>query len=63
MENLLEKVYSESAEQKYKNKEVRENAVLDFSTYAQIEEYKIEEGIDLDALENMKFSIDNKNNK
>lgn len=63
MESLLEKVYSESAEQKYKNKEVRENAVLDFSTYAQIEEYKIEEGIDLDALENMKFSIDNKNNK
>ena len=60
MENLLDKVYSESAEQKYINKEVRENAVLDFADHVKTESYKVPETINLDALEKVTFSIENK---
>lgn len=59
MENLLDKVYSKSAEQKYETKEARENAVINFDTYAKTDNYIIQDGIDLDALENVKFSVEN----
>ena len=59
MENLLDKIYSESAEKKYKTKAIRENAIIDFNTYNKKDEYVISDDIDLDALENVKFSIEN----
>lgn len=59
MENLVDKVFSETAEKKYQNKEARENAVIDFSSYISNNEYHIDDTIDLNALENVKFSIDN----
>jgi hypothetical protein len=59
MENLLDKVYSETAEKKYQNKESRENAVIDFASFVKQEEYKISSDINLDALENVSFSVDN----
>ena len=63
MENLLDKVYSDSAEKKYENKEARENAVIDFNAYVKSEEYQVEENIDLDALENVSFSIESEDKK
>lgn len=59
MENLLDKVYSESAEKKYKNKEARENVSLDFVDYAKQRDYVIPNGLNLDALENVSFSVEN----
>lgn len=59
MENILDKIYSESAEKKYENKEVKENASLDFYTFTEQNNYQIQEGIDLESLENVKFSVDN----
>lgn len=59
MENLLDKIYSESAEEKYETKALRENAVIDFNAYIKQNEYEISEDIDLDALENVKFSVEN----
>ena len=59
MENLLDKIYSESAEKKYKTKAIRENAIIDFNTYNKKDEYVISDDIDLDALENVNFSIEN----
>lgn len=58
MENLLDKVYSESAEKKYENKEARENVAIDFIDYAKQNSYIISEGINLDALEKVTFSIE-----
>ena len=60
MENLIDKLYSESAEEKYKTKSVRENATIDFNSYIVKNDYTISDNIDLDALENVKFSIENK---
>lgn len=61
MENLLDKIYSESAEKKYENKEAKENVVIDFNAYNQMDSYDIPDTINLDDLENVKFSIDNNN--
>lgn len=61
MENLLDKIYSESAEKKYENKEAKENVVIDFTAYNQMNSYDIPDTINLDDLENVKFSIDNNN--
>lgn len=63
MENLLDKVYSESAEKKYENKEARENAVIDFIDYTKQNSYVIPEGINLDALEKVTFSIEKEDEK
>lgn len=59
MEDILNKIYSESAEKKYENKEAKENAVIDFNAYAHTDSYVIPDTIDLDELENVKFTIDN----
>ena len=61
MENLLDKVYSESAEEKYDKKEAKTNAVLDFNAFIGKETYIVDDKIDLDALEKVNFSIDNNN--
>lgn len=61
MENLLDKVFCESAEKKYEAKEAKENAIIDFSDYSQETEYVIDKNIDLETLENVKFSIDSTN--
>ena len=60
MESILDKVYSESAEDKYKNKSVRKNAIINIDSYKKEEEYVISDNIDLGALENINFSIENK---
>ena len=60
MENILDKIYSKSAEEKYSKKEVKENNFIELSTFLQTEEINIPKDIDLDILENIKFSIDNK---
>lgn len=59
MEDILNKIYSESAEKKYENKEAKEKAVIDFNTYVHTDSYVIPDTIDLDELENVKFTIDN----
>lgn len=59
MENLLDKVYSATAEKKYQENAARENAVINFESYAQNNEYVVPNTINLDALENVKFSIEN----
>lgn len=61
MENLLDCIYSESVEKKYKTKEVKDNSIADFTSFIKNDEYKIQEGIDLDLLENVNFSIENSN--
>lgn len=58
MENLLDKIYCESAEKKYENKEIRANASIDFIDYTEQQNYVIPEGLNLDTLENVSFSID-----
>lgn len=60
MENILDKIYSKSAEEKYSKKEVKENNFIELSTFLQTEEINIPKDIDLDILENIKFSIENK---
>lgn len=62
MENILEKVYSKSAEEKYEKKEKKKNASVNILTYANKQNYTIQDGIDLDSLENINFSIDNNKN-
>ena len=61
MENLLDKIYSESAEKKYETKEAKVNSVVDFSSFIKNDEYDIPEGINLELLENINFSIENDN--
>lgn len=56
--NILDKVFSASAEEKYQKKEARKNVSFDFMDTVK-EENKIPEGIDLKNLENIKFSLDN----
>jgi hypothetical protein len=58
MENLLDKIYCESAEKKYENKEIRANASIDFIDHTEQQNYVIPEGLNLDTLENVSFSID-----
>ena len=59
MENILNKVYSESAEKKYAEKQSKGNPTVNFINVTQNEIYKIDENIDLESLENINFSIDN----
>jgi hypothetical protein len=59
MENLLDKIYSETAEQKYENKEMKKDVVADFSSFVSQNDYIIDSNIDLESLENVKFSIEN----
>ena len=59
MENLLDKIYSDSAENKYKTKQAKKNIIYDFSSCAQNENYTVQDNIDLDSLENITFSIEN----
>lgn len=56
MENLLDKIYSSSADKKYQNKERRENSVIDLTPYI---EKKQKEDSNLNLFENVKFSIEN----
>jgi hypothetical protein len=58
MKNILDKIYSKSAEEKYQNKSMKENAVIHLNSFMKPEEYVISETIDLDALEKVKFSIE-----
>ena len=60
MENILDKIYSQSAEDKYAKKEAKENSTIELISFMQPEEINIPKDIDLDILENIKFSIDNK---
>lgn len=60
MENILDKVYSETAVEKYENKSLRKNATIELTTFTNDNEYVIPKEIDLNALENIKFSIENK---
>lgn len=57
-ENLLDKIYCKSAEEKYKEKKIKQNAIVYFDTYSN-NEYPIQNGIDLNNLKNVKFNIDN----
>jgi hypothetical protein len=59
MENILDKIYSESAENKYKNKEKKEGATVNIINYQKTDDYEIPDGNILENLENMKFSIEN----
>lgn len=60
MENILDKIYSESAEKKYESKERRGKMVINIDSYLNEEnDYKIPESINLELLENVKFSVDN----
>lgn len=61
MENLLDSIYSESAENKYNTKEAKTNSIVDFTSFIKNDEYKIQESINLDLLENVNFSIENSN--
>ena len=63
MENLIDKIHSKSAEDKYENKEKRENVNADFFSYMNNDDYIIQSNIDLDSLENVKFSIENDKTK
>lgn len=59
MENLLDKIYSESAEKKYETKELKNNTIVDFTSFIKNDDYTIQEGINLDLLDNVNFSIEN----
>jgi hypothetical protein len=59
MENLLDKIYSESAEKKYASNEAKSNNIADFTNFVKNDEYIIQEGINLELLENVNFSIEN----
>lgn len=58
MENLLDKIYSESAEKKYETKELKNNTIVDFTSFIKNDDYTIQEGINLDLLDNVNFSIE-----
>lgn len=61
MKNILDKIYSESAEEKYKSKSMRKNATINLGAYmVDNDNYTISNEIDLDALEKVNFSIEKK---
>ena len=59
MENILEKIYSESADKKYHNKEKKENTTANIINYQNNDDYLIPDKNILGNLENIQFSIDN----
>lgn len=59
MENILEKIYSESADKKYKNKEKKENTTTNIIIYQNNDDCVIPDKNILDNLENIQFSVDN----
>lgn len=63
MENILDKIYSESAESKYNNKEKKEGATANIINYQKEEDYEIPDENILENLENVKFLIENKDKK
>lgn len=58
MHNILDKVYSKSAEEKYQNKAMKENAIINLGSFINDKDYIVPEEIDLDALEKVEFSIE-----
>ena len=60
MHNILDKVYSKSAEEKYQNKAMKENAIINLGSFINDKDYTVPEEIDLDALEKVEFSIEKK---
>lgn len=58
MHNILDKVYSKSAEEKYQNKAMKENAIINLGSFINNKDYTVPEEIDLDALEKVEFSIE-----
>lgn len=58
MHNILDKVYSKSAEEKYQNKAMKENAIINLGSFINEKDYTVPEEIDLDALEKVEFSIE-----
>ena len=59
MKNILEKIYSESADKKYQNKEKKENTTANIINYQNNDNYLIPDENILENLENINFSIDN----
>lgn len=59
MENILEKIYSESADKKYQNKEKKENTTANIIIYQNNDDCLIPDKNILENLENIQFSIDN----
>lgn len=58
MKNILDKIYSKSAEEKYNNKTIKGNPIIHLDSFMKTEEYIVPETIDLDTLEKTKFSIE-----
>lgn len=61
-ENLLDKVYSASAEEKYKKKEVKKNAIIQLYK-PEDNNYTLAKSIDLKKVESVNFSIENEKDK
>jgi hypothetical protein len=61
-EDLLDKIYSETADMKYKNKEPKKNNVIQLFQ-PENHDYVISDKIDLDKIKTINFSIDNIDNK
>ena len=56
MKNLLDEIYSKSADEKYQKKEMRKNVVFDITAYNRESEIY---DIDLNSLKEIKFSLEN----
>lgn len=54
-EDILSSIYSQSAEDKYSTKQAKANSVFIYNNIAKNNEYKVDDNIDLDKLENIKF--------
>jgi hypothetical protein len=54
-EDILSSIYSQSAEDKYSTKQTKANSVFIYNNIAKNNEYKVDDNIDLDKLENIKF--------
>lgn len=61
-ENLLDKIYSASADEKYKKKEAKKNSVIQLFKPEE-KDYKITNAIDLEKIETVNFSLENKIDK
>jgi hypothetical protein len=59
MENILDKIFSASAEKKYEAKEAKKNNTIDFNVLIKNEDNPFSDDIILQNLENVKFSVDN----
>lgn len=61
MKNLLDEIYSKSADEKYKNKEAKKGFILDITTYNNKEDFQKDN--ELKTLEKTTFSLENNNKK